>query len=232
MTARVLLVGIVAAMALALSGCVSTVSGTAVRNAKTVPTNVPQLDESDLDKVLLPVDEINDIMGTTDLEVTSDMDDMTDSSDKVSDPDCLGAMFGAEESVYEGSGWTSVRDVVAREPDDDNDHWIEQTVVIYPQAENAERFFGESRSMWQKCAGSSITVDTEDTSSLWEFDDVDSGDGLITQMATQQDADGWGCQHALAVASNMTAETWVCAYSVADEAGLMAIDIVNNAAEK
>ncbi len=59
---------------------------------------------------------------------------MTDSSDKVSDPDCLGAMFGAEEAVYKGSGWTAVRDVVAREPEDDNDHWIEQTAVIYPRS--------------------------------------------------------------------------------------------------
>ncbi len=232
MTARARVVGIAVATAMALSGCVSTVSGTAVRDAKTVPTDVPRLDESALDKVLLPVDEINDIMGTTALEVTSDMDDMTDSSDKVSDPDCLGAMFGAEESVYKGSGWTAVRDVVAREPDEDNDHWIEQTGVIYPQASNANRFFEKSKSMWEKCAGSSLAVDTEDTSSLWEFGDVSSGDGLITQMATQEDADGWGCQHALAAASNLTVETWVCAYSLSEEAATMAIDIINNAADK
>lgn len=232
MTARALFAGIVIVVAMLLSGCVSTVSGTAVRNAKTVPTDVPLLDESALDKVLLPIDEINDIMGTTDLEVTSDMDDMTDSSDKVSDPDCLGAMFGAEDPVYKGSGWTAVRDIVAREPDEDNDHWVEQTAVIYPQASNADRFLDKSRSIWAKCAGSSLAVDTEDTSSLWEFGDFSDGDGLITQMATQEDADGWGCQHALAAASNLTVETWVCAYNVADEAATMAVDIVNNASEK
>jgi hypothetical protein len=232
MTMRILLAGVVVAAAMALTGCVSTVSGTAVRNANTVPSNVPRLDESALDKVLLPIDEVNAVMGTTDLEVTSDIDDMTDSLDKVSDPDCLGAMFGAEDAVYKGSGWTAVRDVVAREPEDDNDHWIEQTVVIYPEASNAKRFFEKSRSSWEKCAGSSLAVDTEDTSSLWEFDEVIAGDGLITQMATQEDADGWGCQHALAAASNLTAETWACGYVLADEAATMAIDIVNNASEK
>jgi PknH-like extracellular domain len=231
MTTRVLFVG-VAVAAMALTGCVSTVSGTAVRNASTVPSNIPKLDESALERVLLPVDEINDIMGTTDLEFTSDIDDMTDSSDKVSDPDCLAAMFGAEEAVYKGSGWTAVRDIVAREPEDDNDHWIEQTAVIYPAAGNANRFFEKSRSIWQKCAESSLAVDTEDTSSLWEFEEVAEGDGLITQIATQEDADGWGCQHALAVASNLTAETWVCAYNLGDEAAAMAIDILNNAARK
>lgn len=229
---RVLFIATIVATAMVLSGCVSTVSGTAVRNANTVPTNVPKLDDSAVEKVLLPIDEINAIMGTRDLEVTSDIDHMTDSSDKVSDPDCLGAMFGGEEPVYKHSGWTAVRDVVAREPEDDNDHWIEQTVVIYPESGNANRFLERSRSMWQKCADSSLAVDTADTSSLWEFGDVSDGDGLITQVATQQDADGWGCQHALAAASNMTAETWVCAYNRADEAATMAIGIVNNASEK
>jgi len=123
---------------------VSTVSGSAVRDAKTVPTDVPRLQESVLDSVLLPIDEINDIMGTTDLEITSDMDEMTDSSDKVSNQDCLGAMFGAEEPVYEGSGWTAVRDVVAREPDEDNDHWIEQTAGV-PVAHGPEPTAGPLR---------------------------------------------------------------------------------------
>jgi PknH-like extracellular domain len=232
MTTRVVLGGVAVAALMALTGCVSTVSGTAVRNATTVPSNIPKLDESALERVLLPIDEVNDIMGTTDLEVTSDIDDMTDSSDKVSDPDCLGAMFGAEEAVYKGSGWTAVRDIVAREPEDDNDHWIEQTAVIYPEAGNAGRFFEKSRSIWQKCADSSLAVDTEDTSSLWEFKEVVVGDGLITQIATQEDADGWGCQHALAAASNLTAETWVCAYNLGDEAPTMAIGVLRNAADR
>jgi hypothetical protein len=232
MTARALVAGTVIVAVMALSGCVSTVSGSAVRDAKTVPTDVPRLDESVLESVLLPIEEINDIMGTNDLEITSDMDDMTDSSDKVSDQDCLGAMFGAEDPVYKGSGWTAVRDVVAREPDEDNDHWIEQTAVIYPEASNANRFFAKSKSSWEKCAGSSLAVETEDTSSLWEFGDVTSSDGLIAQLASQEDADGWGCQHALATASNLTVETWVCAYNLSDEATTMAIDIINNASDR
>lgn len=232
MTMRVLLVGVAAASAIALSGCVSTVSGTAVRSTSTVPSDVPKLEDSALDDVMLSIDEMNNVMGTTNLVVTTDIDEMTDSADKVSDPDCLGAMFGAEEAVYKGSGWTAVRDIVAREAEDDNDHWIEQTGVIYPEAGNANRFLEKSRSIWEKCAGSSLAVETEDTSSLWEFEDVEVGDGVITQIATQEDADGWGCQHALAAASNLTAETWACGYVLGDEALTMAIDIVNKAAEQ
>jgi hypothetical protein len=224
--------GVLLACAL-LTGCTTTVTGTAVRNASTVPSNVPKLDESALKRVLLPIDEVNDLLGTTDLVVSADIKDMTDSSDKVSDPDCLGAMFGAEEDVYKGSGWLAVRDVVAREPEDDNDHWVEQTAVIYPDAGNARRFLEKSRSIWEKCADSSVEVGSDDSnSSLWRFEQVEAGDGIITQVATQEDADGWGCQHALAAASNLTAETWVCAYNFGNEAATMAIDILNKAAEK
>ena len=202
-----------------------------MRDGHAVPSDVPLLKESALEKVLLSIDEVNEIMGATDIEFTSELEEMTNSSEKVSDPDCLGAMFGAEEPVYDGSGWTAVRDVVAREPEDDNDHWVEQTAVLYPEADDAKRFFDKSRTIWENCAGSSLEVEIEDSSSTWEFGDVTAEDGLITQMATQEDSDGWGCQHAMAVVSNMTAETWACAYTVSDEAATMAVDIVTNAAE-
>jgi hypothetical protein len=225
-------IGGVLAASVLLSGCVSTTAGVAVRDTNAVSLkDVPPLDESALERVLLSIDEVNEIMGSTDIEVTSELDEMTNSSETVSDPDCLGAMFGAEEPVYDGSGWTAVRDVVARDPEEDNDHWIEQTAVLYPDAESAKRFFDESRADWENCAGSSLAVDDEDSSSLWEFGDVTAEDGLITQLAMQEDADGWGCQHAMAAVSNMTAETWTCAYSLSDDAATMAVDIVNNAAE-
>ena len=83
----------------------------------------------------------------------------------------------------------------------------------HPEADNADRFLAAS-SRHGRVRGTSLAVDTEDASSLWEFGDVTAQDGLITQMATQEDADGWGCQHALAAVSNLTVETWVCAYSV------------------
>jgi PknH-like extracellular domain len=229
MTAHGLVVGVFAASVL-LSGCVATVSGTAVRDGHAVPTDVPPLDEAALKRVLLPIDEVNGIMGTKNLEVTSEIDDMTDSSSKVSDPDCLGAMFGAEEKVYDGSGWTAVHDWVAREPEEDNEHWVEQTAVLYPDAAHANKFFQKSKSTWQKCAGTSLAVDDSNSSSLWEISDLTAQDGLLTQVATQEDVDGWGCQHALSVVSNMTVETWACAYRPGDEAATMAIDIVTNAA--
>ena len=229
---RACAIGGVLAAAVLLSGCVSNISGTAVRAQNAGPVDVPPLTESKLDDVLLSIDELNEIIGSTRMQVTVELEEMSDHSTEVSDPDCLGAMFGGEEPVYRGTGWTAMRDQVAREPDEDNDHWVEQTAVLYPAAEKAQKFFDDSKSAWENCAGSAISVDDSDASYLWQLDDVAATDTLITQFSTQEDADGWGCQHALSVVSNLTVEAWACGYSITEEAATIANDIVENAAEK
>jgi hypothetical protein len=55
---------------------------------------------------------------------------------------------------------------------------------------------------------------------------------LITQTTAQEDADGWACQHALSVVSNVTVEAWACSYDIKDEAATIAADMVAKAAKK
>jgi hypothetical protein len=120
---------------------------------------------------------------------------------------------------------------VAREPGEDNEHWVEQTAVIYPSAEKAQKFFDDSKSTWEDCSGFSVSVDDLDASYLWQIDSVTAEDTMITQMTAQEDADGWACQHALAVVSNLTVEAWACSYDVKDEAATIANDMIANAAK-
>lgn len=203
-----------------------------MRAQHAAPVDVQPLTEAKLADVLLSIGELNGIMGSTQMRVTSELQDMTDHSAEVSDPDCLGAIYGAEEPVYAGSGWTAMRDQVAREPGEDNEHWVEQTVVLYPTAEKAQKFFDESTSTWQNCAGYSVSVDDLSAAYLWQIDEVTSEDSLITQMTAQEEANGWACQHALSVVSNVTVEAWACGYSVKDEAATIANDMVAKAARK
>jgi hypothetical protein len=225
-------VGTVAAASVLLSGCMSTVAGRAVRAQHAALADVPPLDKTKLDAVLLTIGEVNGIMGATQMKVTSELQEMTDHSGEVSDPDCLGAIYGAEEPVYAGSGWTTVRDQVAREPGENNEHWVEQTAVLYPSAEKAQKFFDQSKSLWGKCSGYSVSVDDTDSTYLWQIDNVTSEDTSITQMTAQQDAGGWACQHALSVVSNVTVEAWACSYDVKDEAAAIADLMVANASKK
>ena len=229
---RACAVAAVIAASVLLSGCVSTVSGTAVRAQHAAPIDVPQLTEAKLDDVLLSVGELNGIMGSTQMKIIGESKEMTDHSGEVSDPDCLGVIYGAEVPVYAGSGWTAMRDQVVREPGEDNAHWVEQTAVLYPSAEKAQKFFDNSKSSWEKCSGYSVSVDDADATYLWQIDNVTAEDTLITQMTAQEDADGWACQHALSVVSNLTVEAWACGYSIKDEAETIANDMIANAAKK
>jgi hypothetical protein len=225
-------VGVVIAASVLLSGCVSSVSGTAVRAPNAAPISVPPLTEARLDDVLLSIGELNGIVGSTQMKVTSKLDEMTDHSGEVSDPDCLGAIYAAEEPVYAGSGWTALRDQIAREPGEDNEHWVEQTAVLYPSAEKAKKFFDESKSSWKGCAGYSVAVDDQAATYLWQIDSLTSEDSVITQMTAQEDAQGWGCQHAMSVVSNVIIEAWACGYSIKDEAASLANEMAANAAKK
>ena len=230
--ARACRAGAAIAASVLLAGCVSTVSGSAVRAHNVTPSDVAPLTDARLDDVLLSIGELNSIMGATHMKVTSKLQQMTDHSGKVSDPDCLGAIYGAEQPVYSDSGWTAMRDQVAREPGQDNQHWVEQTAVLYPSGEKAQKFFDDSKSAWQKCSGYSVSVNDGDNTYLWQIATVTAQDALITQLTTQQQAGGWECQHALSAVSNVTVETWACGYGIRDEAATIANEMVAQAAKK
>lgn len=217
-----------------LSGCVSTVAGTAVGAGKAAPTppDVPTLEKSDLGRVLLSVGAINGVMDATGIRVTASSEDMSDNSDVVSDIDCLGAIYGAEEMIYQGSGWTAVRDEVLQEPVSSNDHWVEQIAVLYPSAQKAQKFVDDSRTIWQHCAGSSIDMDNGSVTSTWDIKDADVSGAVLTQTSTQRHAGGWGCQHALTNASNLVVEAWACSDSIGDEAHAIVSEMLKNAAKK
>ncbi len=224
---------VAAAVCLLSAGCTSTVTGSALRDPAVAPTNVPPLNEAALDDVLLSIDHLAGIVGAPELESLTELDQMSDNSGAVSDPDCLGAIFGAEETVYDGSDWTAVRDQVADDPNQDGQHWVEQTAVLYTSEAQARQFFDDAATSWGDCANFSVSVADSETSYIWRVEDLDARDDVIAQVTTQEESNGWQCQHALAVVSNLTAETWACSFDAADganEAVEIAEAMVANAA--
>lgn len=202
----------------ATSGCASTVSGTAVRDENSVPTDVAPLRASQLDDVLLKLPRLNEILGAARLELVLDSREMSDNAEAVSDPDCVGSIFGAEHQMYRSSEWTAVRDQVAREPGDGDEHWVEQTAVLHPTEQQARDFVETAAAVWRDCSGFSVAVDDDTTSSIWLIDEVvDRGD-LLTQGIAQEDSEGWECQHALTAVANVSLEALNCAFGIEDEA--------------
>ncbi|MGW4100132.1 sensor domain-containing protein [Mycobacterium sp. NPDC004974] len=227
---RLVATGVVVVASGLLSGCVTTVGGSAQRDPG-APRPETTLTEADLDDVLLPPDELDDIMGTSGLEVSADLDDLVDSFDAVSDVDCVGAAFGAQEVVF-GELATAVRDQILREPGDDNASWLEQVVVLYSTSEDARDVFDAARATWDSCVGSLVTYDANATPLEWTVDEVTAEGSTISQMSTPEDARSGGCHHAMSVVSNVVVEAWACSDSVVDEGtaitGEMVANIENN----
>ena len=219
-----------AVAAVAASGCTSTVEGLAVRDADDNPADVQPLRESQLDDVLLSIAQLNGIAGATRMKVVLAGEVMSDNSEAVSDPDCLGSIFGAEDLVYQSSDWTAVRDQVAREPHDGNEHWMEQTAVLYSTATPAGDFVENSTSSWRDCSGFSVAVDDGTTSSIWLIDEVLVDGDVVTQRISQEDSDGWECQHAMSAVANLSVEAIACAFGINDEAVSMVTAMIANAA--
>jgi hypothetical protein len=227
-------VGVAIVIGAAIFATVQLRDGPADTPVASPPTTsaAPPLTEAALDGVLLSIGDLNRIMGSTGMKVTSDVDEMADHSSDMVYKDCLGAIYGAEKPVYAGSGWTAVRDQVAREPGENNAHRVEQTAVLYPSAEQAQSFFHDSQSQWERCARNLLTVNSGESEAFWRLDDVTRENNLITQHSTQTTVDEWACQHALSVVSNLTVEVFACGYSIREEAATVANKMIANATEE
>lgn len=223
-------VGIALAVAVLSAGCDKAVQGLAVRDPNEPAGKI--LAKSDLADLSLSVDELNDIMGAGDLAVTVDRDELNDNSESVSDPSCVGAAYGAQESVYGTSGYTAVLHQILREPGESNEHWVEQVVVMFPTGDEAKSLLKEAKQTWEGCVGSLVTYDNGAEPVTWDVSDVTDEDSSINQMSRPEVSGTGGCQHSMAVAANVIAEAWACGNRVENEATSITDAIVGKIDDK
>jgi hypothetical protein len=199
------------------------------------PTPIPIVTPTKLKSILLSAEEVNTIMGGSHMKPSKVFEDMNDTSG-VSNPNCLGALYTAQESVYAGSGWSAVSDQTLRESRADNPDssrfWVNQTAVAFPSADQAGAFLNTSADKWEACAGQTVTVTDGSKQSTWTLGDVSrGGENKIVQVGTQEGAQGWACQHALSEVSNAVVEVIACSDQIGGEASQMADEMVASAAE-
>jgi PknH-like extracellular domain len=201
------------AVGLFIVGCAHTVGGTA-ESADGGATRAG----GGLDSILLSADQINTVMGATVITVVDTSRGMQTTTKNLSRPDCLGALYNAEESVYQGSGWTDVRDQVLQEPGDHNAHWVEQTAVEFAGSDRAQTFVNGSLAHWSHCSGKEVTMISAADVNRWNIGDLIISGRTINQTAVQQGVPAWGCQHALSAVSAIVIEATACSGNIADEA--------------
>jgi len=170
--------------------------------------------EPALEGLLLSPDQINTVMGTTDMAVSDASSEINDFSPNVADKACLPLAGPAGAGVYAGSGWTAVRKQQLDQPD--RTHLVGQAVVLFPAAHDATAFFTASAQSWPACR-----------QFIWTGDDhrevnntvgpVSNTDGTLGATLTKPGT-SYACQRALTVANNVAIDVTACSYNLGDSA--------------
>lgn len=195
------------------------------------PAPAPTLTPADQNALLLTSNEVESIVGVTNLAPGEVYDQMATSPITLSVPECAGAQYNALQTVYAGSGYSAVADqeLTAETP---QYVFVNQTVVLFPSSDQAQRFVAESADQWEDCSGRGLTVTLEDGSTYnWSFGQVVEDDSGIAQHATQEGMEGYGCDHALRVVSNAVIEARACRDQVGDDASRMADEMAAKASD-
>jgi PknH-like protein len=219
------------ALGVSATACTSTVQGAAVKPSSSVPADdVPPLEESALDGLMLSSTALKSISGV-ELESLYDSEEMNDNAERVSDADCLGAIYPGEDAVFDGLEWTAIRDELLVEANSEDDgRLVEQTLVLFDTPDDAVEFFETSKAQWRGCAQ---MKDIEVENGAWvpaEVADVD--ERSISLKAEVSGTLEGTCQHALGVVSNLIVEGFSCDVDDHDDAQEIASQLLEDAAEQ
>lgn len=192
------------------------------------PTVAPER----LDSMLLTAEEVNTVMGASDMQPTSEIVHAPNMSVyTVSNPQCLGALTVRNAAVYQYSGFTAMSFVTVRDPGDRWQRDVDETVVGFPSADLALAFVTGQTSQWRACAGQRLTLTLKGQTLPVTTADLVGDVPTIALRITSEDGRGWACQHTLSVVSNVVVDAEACGYQIDDQGRQIADKIAANATQ-
>lgn len=197
------------------------------------PQPPPTFPASNIDALLLTPAEITALSGgafTGDpsstpgsVELLSSSQGTSDNTRTVDPPECAGVIYGAEQQVYENSGFEAIRNQTLGKTISDIDDLVEQTAVVFPTARAAQAILASSTTQWQQCAlGHPTAYSSESSVSQdlgyergfgWYFTSVTDTAGLITlRMSAVDNLNGSApaCQVAMGSRDNVVIKVKTC----------------------
>lgn len=162
-------------------------------------------------------------MGVTDMKAHAPHDVLSEDSATMQPRECLAVDGVAQELVYAGSGFSAVREQSVSDGED-NAHYVDQAVVLFPTAKQAEAFFEASARQWLECHEYTHTQ----SGSEWTAGRISNTEGVLSTVATQQNAgqSAWqACGRALTAANNVVVDVNTCSADPKDSAVVIARQI-------
>ena len=191
----------------------------------TTTRTAPPVAEAKLDGLLLSPEQVNTVMGATEMAVTKTHNTMSDDSATMEPKECLAIDGSAQAQVYAASGFFAERDQTLQEGDAFA-HYVNQAVVLFPSANQASAFVTASAQQWPACHQYTHIQ----SGSLWSVGPMSNTDGMLSTIATPENAKtpGWACGRALTVRNNVVVDVNTCSAAPADSA----VNIANQIAAK
>jgi hypothetical protein len=207
-------------------------SGESALASAPAPTTAPPavVDVSALPGLLLDAATVNSLEGAIAIQAQPDPKANIPYTGETNHPECAGLAHPATRTALEGSGWVGMHAQFLREPGDEWNHAVTQSVISYANAEGASAFAAKQAENWARCTGKSLTMTTKTSSVTWSVGPVDSRDGVLTALLTQEGAGGWACQRALIARNNIVIDTRTCGDNVVDQAATIARKIAERIA--
>ena len=206
-------------------------SGTKPPAPKTTSTTPAPMVASDrLDSILLSTDDINTLMGASDMAPTTPPAHSGIQSLPMSDLTCLGAMYAAQEAVYQDSGFTAISAQHLHNPGE-LQFDVLQAAVSFPSAEQATAFVTSSAAKWKACAGQNPTTTVAGITRRWTIGNLVGDVPTIAQLDTIEDGSGFACQHELSTVWNLVVDVRACSFHISDQAHQIADKMAIKATE-
>jgi hypothetical protein len=214
----------VAAVCIFAAGCgraSNQAAGLSATTTTTTSRTAPPVLEPGLNGLLLSPEQVNAVMGATEMTVKDERNTMSDDSATMAPPECLAIDGSAQAKVYAPSGYIAEREQTLRE--DAFIHYVKQAVVLFPTVKEAETFFTASTQQWSTCREYTHTQ----SGTRWTPGPISNTNDVLSTVATQQNASdaGWACGRALAINNNVIADVNTCSANPADTAVKIANEI-------
>lgn len=209
-----------AAIGILVAGCGGSNGGTPGSSATT--STRPPVAQAALPGLLLTSADLDSALGATGSRSKEKNDKLKDDAAKQPWPagwkfpdDCVYAIGPGQAPVYAGSGYSAVSgdDEVASLPpnSDEPDPEVEQVLVLFPTAKEANAFYTTSVQRWPACANRQFTTpagqDTPETG--WQVGPVSNANAMLSTTLTMTIRDNGNvlltmtCQRALTVRNNV-----------------------------
>jgi hypothetical protein len=174
---------------------------------------------SAIDGVLPTPTEVSRVVGAVNLQIKSTQG-MSDNSGLVTPFTCVGVIFGADRKVYANSGFDAIIDQRLQPANyaytTTGPIEVEQTVAVFPAAQQAQTVLTSSQRQWQSCAAGQVHYGVPGTNGEvgWGFNlgSVQFHDDILTvsMAGINRESGDSACQQALGIRANVVVGARTC----------------------